>query len=441
MITNKLNSKLKAAITLFTISFFSITTNAQLHVVKNSNPDLNGAVGIGTSTPTEKLDVDGSINMSGGFLTTGGTDHLNKNNELVNNAMILIGKNRTAPGLARIDLFPNAKNTDDGTNPFIGRFISRPNGTTSFMHNGTGNFTLRSFKKESNILFQVSTDKTDIKGNLLAKDAIEIKGVTGFVGIHNTNPTALLHIKEREEGDIQRELQVDGQAYKTNGGMWAGTSDKRTKKNINQYAKGLPEVMQLNPVTYSYNGKAGTSDTERTYVGLIAQEFAKIEPNAVEPFSYTEEGSNKTEEYLSLDATSVQYMLVNAIKEQQAKIESLEERLAKVAQNSSPVTTPGTTEISVLLEGNGTEKALLAQNMPNPFTTETRIEYFIPENSRNARMSFRDMTGKEIKRIDLTHDGIGAIEFSAKDLAAGIYSYVLYVNGSIVASKKMILRQ
>jgi len=166
-------------------------------------------------------------------------------------------------------------------------------------------------------------------------------------------------------------------------------------------------------------------------------------PNAASKYMFTDTVANKTEEYIAIDVSSVKYMLVNAIKEQQAlietqtaKIESLEEKMAKINSGSPVINNPTANEISVLLEGNGTESVLLAQNIPNPFKTSTRIEYFVPTNSRNARMSFRDMTGKEIKRVDITNDGIGAIELTAKDLAAGIYSYVLYVNGSIAASKK-----
>jgi len=400
-------------LTLITISalivfiLLSFNSNAQLHVIKP-----NGDVGIGTSAPTQKLDVNGNIVASGGSISaTGGYVSIkpNDNNAKGKCSILLFGENN---GKVSAEFISNGLSGSPGS-PRVT--------TSSFQHHGDGVFNLRTWDPSSFIQFITTAE------NELPILAFTIKGKNGFVGIKQQNPTA--------------ELEVNGTAKKSGGGEWSTTSDKRTKKNINSYTAGLADVLKLNPVTFNYNGKAGISDTEKSHVGLIAQEFAEIAPYAVDKFNFKEEGSNKTEEYMSLDASSVKYMLVNAIKEQQAKIESLEERLAKVAQNSSPVSTPGATEISVLLEGTGTENALLAQNTPNPFTTKTRIEYFIPTNSRNARMSFRDMTGKEIKRVELTNDGIGAIELSAKDLAAGIYSYVLYVNGSIVSSKKMVLKQ
>jgi len=321
-----------------------------------------------------------------------------------------MGKDRLMSGKTYIDL--HSKQNEG----YVGRFISGVNNDasksayTSLMHNGAGNFSIRMWNNSSKMVFQ------NPKGSWLT---IEPNGT----------------------------LIAGGTAKKPGGGEWVTTSDKRTKRNINEYEGGLAEVLKLNPVTYNYNGKAGISDTEKEHIGLIAQEFAKVAPYAVESFNYAEEGSNKTEEYLAIDASSVKYMVVNAIKEQQAlieaqraELEALKTEMAKMKSNGTSIT-PTVNEMSVLLEGSGAESALLAQNSPNPFITKTRIEYFIPQNSKHCRIAFKDMNGKEIKMIEINHEGVGAIDLSAKDLAAGIYSYVLYVNGDIVASKKMILRQ
>ena len=419
-----------ALIALLTFTLISINATAQLHVVK---PD--GNVGIGTDTPQGfgdndepvKLDVKGGNTILRGRETILGSD-----TEANGTSLLSIGKGRTTDGFAAINLQPLAEKDA------IGRLSSGINNEgveyTSFQNAGNGFFSIRNFSNTAEIRFQTPGQNAERTG--VTKFMIK---PNGRVGIGTINPTALLHVN----GGIKA---VNG--YKPGGGDWTVLSDKRTKKNINKYTKGLNDVLKLNPVMFNYNGKAGVSDIKTTYIGLIAQEFAEIEPNAISKYTHTDTLTKKTEEYMAMDASSIRYMLVNAVKElqsitelQRAEIVDLKETVAKLATNSSPVSTPGATEISVLLEGTGTENALLAQNIPNPFTTKTRIEYFIPTNSRNARMSFRDMTGKEIKRVELTNDGIGAIELSAKDLAAGIYSYVLYVNGSIVASKKMVLKQ
>jgi len=401
MTKNKLKLTLKT-VALLTITTLTINTaSAQLHVTK---PD--GNVGIGIETPIKKLHVKGMARI---------TPEFNKA------AVIQLGGGRAKNGLAYIDTYPIAGGS------WVGRLLSNADGVTTFSHKGESHFQLRTYGKNSHMRFIVfGTEALTVAPN-------------GNVGIGTTDP-----------GPNPFKFQVTGAVAKRGNAddTWTILSDKRTKKNINSFKLGLNEVLKLNPVTFNYNGKAGVENTDKEYVGLVAQEFAKIMPSAVSKYVHNDTISNKTEDYLSMNASSVKYMLVNAIKEQQslietqkAELETLKATVTKLAENSSPVSTPGATEISVLLEGTGTENALLAQNTPNPFTTKTRIEYFIPTNSRNARMSFRDMTGKEIKRVELTNDGIGAIELSAKDLAVGIYSYVLYVNGSIVASKKMVLKQ
>ena len=415
MTKNKLKLTLKT-VALITITTLTINTaSAQLHVTK---PD--GNVGIGMDTPADKLDVNGNINAGGGIIRTGGKK----------NSSLQIGKTRSINGKAYFDLYPKKGET------YQARFLTNDNGLTHFTHYGTGIFLLQTMKNDSKIVFA----HKPASGHTSLCIVPEPDNKTTNVGIGTDAPEERLHVNGN--------LKVNGNAYKSGGGDWTVLSDKRTKKNINKYTKGLKDVLKLNPVMFNYNGKAGVSDIKTTYIGLIAQEFAEIEPNAISKYTHTDTLTKKTEEYMAMDASSIRYMLVNAVKElqsitelQRAEIVDLKETVAKLATNSSPVSTPGATEISVLLEGTGIENALLAQNTPNPFTTKTRIEYFIPTNSRNARMSFRDMTGKEIKRVELTNDGIGAIELSAKDLAAGIYSYVLYVNGSIVASKKMVLKQ
>lgn len=412
---------------ILTICFlFTIQLSfAQLRVTKPS-----GNVGIGLETPIQKLDVNGNAFIRGGSFLCGA--------DQAGNSTMTIGHFRTIDGLATINFYSKKDQS------FKTRLLSATNGAgldySALMHYGNGNLVFRTWDSNSNINFITKKSNGSPSVSLVITPE-------GSIGIGTQNPEAKLH--------------VNGDAKKNGGGEWATTSDKRTKKNINKYNLGLEEVLRLNPVTFKYNGKAGISNTEKTYVGLIAQEFAEIEPSAIQTFNFTEEGSNKTEEYLSLDASSIKYMLVNAIKEQQnlieaqqsnlekqqtlaqkqqTEIENLKVQIAELVNNGSS-TFPTNNEMNVLLEGTDTKKALLAQNSPNPFTSSTRIEYLIPENSRNARISFRDMTGKEIKRIDLTHEGIGAIELTAKDLAAGIYAYVLYVNGSIAASKKMILKE
>jgi len=125
----------------------------------------------------------------------------------------------------------------------------------------------------------------------------------GNTGIGTTAPTA--------------RLSVNGTANKTGGGTWAAFSDRRLKQNINPYSAGLAEVLEISPIRYQYNSLSGY-DTEKEYVGVIAQELQNVAPYMVSDFELN--GEN----YLQVDNSAMIYMLINSIKEQQAQIEELQ---------------------------------------------------------------------------------------------------------------------
>ncbi|MEQ9218333.1 MAG: tail fiber domain-containing protein, partial [Cyclobacteriaceae bacterium] len=103
------------------------------------------------------------------------------------------------------------------------------------------------------------------------------------------------------------------------GTAWVGgftiTSDRRLKSNISTMRGSLSSVRNMRGVTY--NWKEGTSNGERDSLmqfGVIAQEIEEVFPELVT----THEGGLKTVNYIGLIP-----VLLEAIKEQQAMIESL----------------------------------------------------------------------------------------------------------------------
>ncbi|MEL6923999.1 MAG: tail fiber domain-containing protein [Bacteroidota bacterium] len=115
-------------------------------------------------------------------------------------------------------------------------------------------------------------------------------------------------------------LEVNGSAAKTGGGSWTSTSDRRLKKNIEDYNDGLNQLLKIRPVTYQFNEKSGL-DTEEMQVGVIAQELNEVTPYMVGDFE--KDGTT----YLNVDNSAMTYMLINAVKEQQAQIEKLQQQL------------------------------------------------------------------------------------------------------------------
>ena len=110
------------------------------------------------------------------------------------------------------------------------------------------------------------------------------------------------------------------------GGTWATFSDKRVKKNIAPFVDGLEVALKLNPVTFEYNSKSGYSDTTSNFVGFIAQDVENIAPYMVNKYNDSE-GASKLHDKRQFDESALPKILLNAIKEQQAMIDELKDKL------------------------------------------------------------------------------------------------------------------
>jgi hypothetical protein len=137
---------------------------------------------------------------------------------------------------------------------------------------------------------------------------------------------------------IEDDLELGSQGYKPGGGSWATVSDARLKKDIKPYTDGLDQLMQIEPVSFSYNAsfKKGWDNGEE-YVGIIAQDIREIAPYMVEEkalgrvVSENDDGSETVlspgEPYLTFDGSALTYMLINSVKEQQEIIEAQQQQI------------------------------------------------------------------------------------------------------------------
>jgi len=401
---------MKNLIYIVILSVLPMLTYAQIDVVAP-----NGDVGIGTASPNHKLDVDGNANVRGNFLNVG-------EDAGATAAYLRVGSGRTANGIAAIDCIGKT------AYPLYGfRFGYTGAGSSVMFHRGTSPFLIQA-TEAANIYFRTaSTNRVAITS-------------TGRVGIGTTAPAG------------NTLLDVKG-AIGYNGTL-VNTSDKRLKTNEEKFAYGLNEILSLSPIYYNYTGKAGTN-AEDTHVGIYAQDLRKVAPKLVSEFTYeeveidvvedeigmevTEKVKKSPETYLNINESSIKYMLINAVKEQQALIDlqnkkmvALEEKVEALLNNSN--NTPSSSQTVEF----GTSGQLL-QNQPNPFNEATTIKYTLPQNTQNAQMQIADMNGRVIKTVELSDTQNGELILKAGELSMGTYSYSLIVDGQILSTKKMIL--
>ena len=134
-------------------------------------------------------------------------------------------------------------------------------------------------------------------------------------------------------GASQSSLTLDGPgnltilgstATKPGGGSWTAPSDRRLKREVAPYTGGLEELLRLEPISYRYNGRAGTPDDSARYVGLDAEEARKVLPDMVGAMQWRaprvdEKGDlvveGAPEEYLTVDPSLLVFALINAVKQ------------------------------------------------------------------------------------------------------------------------------
>jgi len=151
----------------------------------------------------------------------------------------------------------------------------------------------------------------------------------GNVGLAETSPAAMLHIKQvgNEEGLIiennsdsdkwafevgANDLQVKfNDVIKANiddvDGSWDQTSDRRLKKDINYDARSiLSSILALKPASYRYIDNAPNDPLS---YGFIAQEVQELFPELVK--------ENEESEFLTISYSEFSVLAIKAIQEQQ----------------------------------------------------------------------------------------------------------------------------
>jgi hypothetical protein len=258
--------------------------------------DSSGNVGIGTSSPTYKLDVTGAGRFTGGAV--------------INNNTWLFCQNTS--GTYR-DSFGYFTDNNLYITAWDGAMILRANGSTERARIATsGNFLVGTTNTTVGI-----GDLTTVTGSQLAPD--------GFVGATRPNEAAAYFTRTGSNGRVMNLYRdaagVGGISVTTTGTTFNTTSDYRLKENVQPMQNALAKVSELKPVTYKW--KVDGSDGQ----GFIAHELQALFPDAVDGEKDAVNSDGKPV-YQGIDTSFLVATLTAAIQEQQQMIETLQAEVA-----------------------------------------------------------------------------------------------------------------
>lgn len=227
---------------------------------------------------------------------------------------------------------------------------------------------------------------------------------------------------------------IYGYAFYGNG-TYIG-SDKRIKENFRSIGSPLSKILQMEG--WEYDLISDSSDTvgteevkkekaemKKDRLGFVAQEMEEVLPEAVR--------YDEINDQYYLEYTAIIPVIVEAMKEQQATIDKLTERIETLEGNNSSNEKSATIDETTL--------ASLDQNIPNPFSDNTSIEMYLPNTVTKAILYIYNMQGEQIKQIVVNEKGNTSVTIEGHTLKAGMFLYTLIADGNEVDTKRMILTE
>ena len=243
---------------------------------------------------------------------------------------------------------------------------------------------------------------------------------------------------------------------------WTLRSDSTTKTDIHSIVNATSLIKQIK--TYSYFFKEDSTEiktelhsSNKKEYGVLAQELINILPELVDSAKGTMfvnynsfigilmAGFNEQQAVIEMLQTAIvsqENEFIN-IRNELANLQSLVNACCEGGksmsvppknpdeENSSPqfLTSPPTKQ----------EKAMLYQNTPNPFSSNTEIVCRLPENFKNATLYINNLQGAELKSYPIKQAGLNTLTVYGSELSAGMYLYTLVVDNEIIDTKRMIL--
>jgi hypothetical protein len=324
-----------------------------------------GNVGIGTSSPGEKLSIAGAANVYASLLSTGGikaqlnaadatgagaigtvTNHpfrleTNNTERMRIDPSGNVGIGTSSPGNAKLNtqgfgsyrgnaytiasfaansaLAPlNIVQATDGTIPGISAGQN-----SSAVFNSLGFYTSEAERMRIDASGNVLVAKTTSADTTVGSAVLTNGRITSTMASSSADESGY-HLYSTGAGAYRFYVNLAGTIFATSTTISA-ISDQRLKENVRDIDAGLPEIMALKPRKFDW--KPGQGRDKKDDRGWIAQEFEQVFPDMIA--EWKDPAPEGEEPYKAVNADLIP-VLVKAIQEQQAQIEDLKTRIANL---------------------------------------------------------------------------------------------------------------
>ncbi|MEP7143566.1 MAG: tail fiber domain-containing protein [Ferruginibacter sp.] len=426
----------------------------------NTGGHHNVAMGMGALT----TNTTGGSNIGIGFKA------LYYNNASGNEAIGAMALSENTTGMSNLAIggASMANNVAGSYNTATGDLTLR-NNTNGSYNTGNGN---RALYLNSTGSFNTGTGNHALATNTGGSYNTAIGDHADVMEVNLTNATAVGY---GAVTDRSNKVRVGNNLVTSIGGQvgWSTFSDSRYKNSIKEDIPGLAFINSLRPVTYTVNVKglneyynrgrkvdAGSGNLNKpvsdnientednaaktameksadaaakiSYNGFVAQEVE----TAAKKLNFDFSGVDKPESNDGLYGLRYDNFiapLVKAVQElaqQNTELKKELEALKSIVLSGDHPSTKNTVILSA---------ASFEQNVPNPFTNTTTINYNLPQQYSSAKIILTDKNGRTLKEVSISGMGKGSLKIDSSLISSGAYNYSLYVNEKLIDTKQMLL--